>query len=355
MRSLRADMRPGSEMAPLVNASQTPPSVAVVVPVRNEIAHVERLVAELRAQDYPGLREIWMVDGESNDGTYEAIERLTAADCRFILFRNHKRLPAAAVNYVVDRTTADVVMRIDAHATYDFDVVSQSVAALLSTGAAGVGAIARPADGDTMVARAIVAAHRSPFGVGVAAFRKEGASGWVDTVWNGCYWKRILDEIGPLREDLARAEDNDLNQRIRRRGYGLFLSPDIRARYQPRQTIVSLWRQYLATGAGVARALIENRNAIKLRHLAPLTLVVGLIASLLLAIAVPEAAAASYAVFLAYGLILTIATIHAARAGAGQHLLLLPLVLVTVHISYGLGSLGGLAASLAPAGFGNSR
>src|SRR6185437_14602377 len=185
------------------------PSVGIVVPLYNEIAMLDALTADLLAQDYAGLREIWLVDGGSTDGTAERLSALRQRDSRVHVGSNPRRVPAAAINLAIPRMETDIVMRLDAHASYAPDVVSQSVEALLATGAAGVGAVARPLEGKTMLARGIVAAQKSVFGLGGAKFRQEGAAGWVDTVWNGCYWRHVTDRVGPLREDLVRAEDND--------------------------------------------------------------------------------------------------------------------------------------------------
>jgi len=326
------------------NDAHGPPSVCLVVPVRNEIAGIARLIGELRAQDYRALEEIWLVDGMSTDGTPEVLRRLTEDDRRFRVIENPQRLPAAAINRAIALTKAQIVMRCDAHACYEPNVVRKSVEALLESGAGGVGCLARVAPAETLIGNAIVAAHKSPFGVGVASFRKEGASGWVDTVWNGCYWKRVLDEAGPLREDLPRVEDNDLNERIRRLGYGLFLSPEIRASYRPRQSLAELWSQCAGNGAGIARALLHNPRAVSPRHLAPLGLVLALGLPLLAAIVWPAALYAAAAILLLYVAALLAGTLHAARDNQKLYLLLLPAALATLHIGYGMGVLGGLVA-----------
>ncbi|MCA0417811.1 MAG: glycosyltransferase family 2 protein [Proteobacteria bacterium] len=317
------------------------PTVSVIVPVYNEIDCLDRLVADLLAQDYERIVEFWFADGYSQDGTYEALLRLSDVDDRIRVIRNPKRGPAAGINLALERATGDIVNRLDAHARYEPDVVTNSVEALLATGAAGVGAIARPSAGRTLIGRAIVAAHKSPFGVGVAKFRRDGAEGWTDAIWNGCYWKHIVDRVGLLREDLHRAEDNDFNARIQGLGYGLYLSPAIRAWYLPRQTLGSLWRQYFANGIGVVRAARERPDAVSWRHFAPLALVLALGCSALITIAWPGGLLGLTSV-LAYLGILAFATLLAAGQERGAYLLLLPVALATLHLSYGLGSLRAL-------------
>jgi hypothetical protein len=221
-------------------------------------------------------------------------------------------------------------------------MISKSVQALLETGAGGVGAIARTLDADTLIGQSIVAAHGSKLGVGVASFRRESSGGWVDTVWNGCYWKYIVDEVGPLREDLPRTEDNDFNARVRALDYGLYLSPDIKAYYYPRRSVHALWNQYFANGAGVIQTLFKNKQAIQWRHLVPFAFVSSLLALSILSIFWLPARFALAFLALLYLSALFIFSIIAWRKKPGWHNLLLPLIFTILHFSYGLGAYKGL-------------
>jgi cellulose synthase/poly-beta-1,6-N-acetylglucosamine synthase-like glycosyltransferase len=330
------------------SAELTPeqPTVGIVLPVYNEIGNIRQLAADLRAQDYAAITEIWFVDGLSSDGTVEALQQIQVLDRRVRVISNPRRLPAAAINLALKSMQSDVVIRLDAHARYEPDVVTQSVQTLRATGAGGVGGIPRPAEAQTLVGRSIVAAHKSRFGVGGAKFRRGGATGWVDTIWNGCYWRHVVDRVGPLREDLWRAEDNDFNERVRRLGYGLYLSPAIRASYQTRQSFAALWTQYLGNGIGVARAVLENHRAFGVRHLLPPALVASLILPLAAALVWPPALTVAAAVLLLYLALLLAASLIAARTEPGAHLLLLPIALATLHLSDGCGALWGLLLHL---------
>lgn len=317
------------------------PTVSLVVPTYNEASGLEQLVSDVVAQDYDRIVEIFFADGCSKDGTYETLVALGARNRTFRVLRNSKGQTAAGINLAFGQATGDVVIRLDAHARFEPDVVRKSVECLLRTEAAGVGAIARPAEGRTLVGRAIVSAHRSPFGIGVAKFRKEGAEGWTDTVWNGCYWRHVVERVGPLREDLHRAEDNDFNARVRSLGYGLYLSPDIRALYQPRHTLAGLWRQYFANGIGVARAALGSTGAVTMRHFAPLALVLLVVLPASLSLVAPPALLVAEVALLGYAAVLLLSVLLAARKEPARHVALLPAVLATLHLSYGLGTIWG--------------
>jgi len=220
-------------------------------------------------------------------------------------------------------------------------VIRQSVQALLETGAGGVGTIARPLASDTLVGQSIAAAHESRIGAGVAKFRQASASGWVDTVWNGCYWKHVADQVGPLREDFWRTEDVDFNTRVRALGYGLYLSPQIRAYYYPRQSLRELWRQFIVNGAGVMQTFFESRRSLRLRHLVPLVFVVSLLLPLIVAVFWPPVLLALIPILLLYLSALLLFSVIAWRREPGRYVVLLPVVFVILHVSYGLGSIQG--------------
>ncbi len=336
-RSALADYPNGS--------SPSQPSVSAVIPVYNEIAHIRSVVEALLAQDYSALTEIWFVDGQSGDGTFEELQCLKERDPRIRVLSNSRRSQAAAINLAFSQTQCDVVIRLDGHAEYAPDVIRQSVHALLTTGAGGVGALARPLASSTLMGQSIAAAHESKLGVGVAKFRQASSGGWADTVWNGCYWKYIVDQVGPLREDMPRTEDNDFNARVRTLGYGLYLSPAIRAYYYPRQSLPELWRQYFANGVGVAQVLFKNRQGLGLRHLVPLAFVASFALSLLILVFWPQASLVLISILVSYLSALFLFSAIAWRKKRGRYVLLLPVVFATLHISYGLGTIQGVFQS----------
>jgi len=322
------------------------PSVSAIVPVYNEITHIRSVVESLVSQDYPALNEIWLVDGQSDDGTFEELQLLKEGDPRIHVLTNPLRNQAAAFNLAYSRSNTDVVVRLDGHAQYAEDVIRQSVKALLETGAGGVGAIARPIASTTLVSQSIAAAHKSRLGVGVAKFRQPSASGWVDTIWNGCYWRHVVDKVGPLREDCWRTEDNDFNARVRALGYGLYLSPEVEAYYYPRQSLTELWRQYNANGTDIVRTWLKNHHAISLRHFVPLVFVSSLMLLPLISILWGPARVLFFAVLGLYVFAILLFSFVAWQEQPGRHVILLPLVFAVLHISYGIGSIRGVLHAL---------
>src|SRR5690348_2678679 len=64
------------------------PSIAVIVPVRDELRNVAPCVQTLLSQQYPADRlSVIVVDDDSSDGTAELVERMTRCDSRLRLVR----------------------------------------------------------------------------------------------------------------------------------------------------------------------------------------------------------------------------------------------------------------------------
>ncbi len=318
------------------------PTVSIIVPVYNEREYIADCMRSLVAQDYPDIMEILCIDGGSQDDTPEIIRRFQK-DCPQIrLLDNPQRVQAAALNIGIEQARGEIVARIDAHGFYEPDYISQCVAHLLETGAGNVGGAARPMPGDSLISKLIVFAHESRFGIGVAQFRRQSGEGWVDTVWPGFYWRRIFDEIGLYRLELTRDEDNELNARLRAHGYGIYLSPEIRAYYFPRRDLWGLWRQNFANGVGIMQTLFANPQALGLRHFIPFLFVTGLLGSLLVAPFHIVGKIVLAAIAVAYSLGCIVFSLQIGLKHGLGYAVLMPFVFFTIHLSYGLGSLWGL-------------
>lgn len=104
--------------------------VSVIVPARNEAANIERLVRSLAAQD--GVREILVVDDQSEDGTFEILQSLKAEAPQLRVLRV-ERLPEGwlgknyAVSVAAEEAEGDWLLFTDA----DTEHLPGSLAAVL--------------------------------------------------------------------------------------------------------------------------------------------------------------------------------------------------------------------------------
>ncbi|HET7660961.1 MAG TPA: glycosyltransferase, partial [Oryzihumus sp.] len=193
------------------------PAVSVVMPILNEERHLEEAVAAVLGQDYAGPVEVVLALGPSRDRTDEIAAALAAADPRVHTVPNPSGRTPEALNAALGASRSDIVVRVDGHGVLDRDYVRTAVGLLEETGAANVGGL-MDAEGVTTFERAVAAAMTSRLGVGASRFHTGGEAGPADTVYLGVFRREWLDRMGGYDPRFVRAQDWELNHRIREAG-----------------------------------------------------------------------------------------------------------------------------------------
>lgn len=324
--------------------------VSVIVPCRNERAHIEAFCASLFAQALPeGWRlEAVIADGQSDDGTAEWLQ--AHADERLRVIDNPGRIVSTGLNRALSIARGCVIVRMDVHSVYAPDYVAECIAALARTGADNVGGAWRAVGADGMQ-RAICAVFQSRWISGGARSRLLDYEGEVDTVYLGAWPRASFERFGGFDEQLVRNQDDEHNLRIVKGGGKVWQSARIRSSYTPRARLGALWRQYLQYGYWKPFVMRKHGQPASLRHLVPGLFVLALLASLLLA---PWSLWPLGGLLLAYGGVLVLASASLAGQGAAV-LLRAPAVIAAYHLGYGLGSVLGWIDVLRGAEAGRSR
>lgn len=310
------------------------PGVSVVIPVLNEERHLSEAVARVLGQEYPGELEVILAVGPSKDATRSVADRLVAADARVRVVDNPSGRTPDALNAGIAHSSHPVVVRVDGHAELSAGYIRTAVRELIAVGADNVGGV-MDAQGRTTFEKAVAAAMRSKIGVGNARFHVGGGAGPADTVYLGVFRRATLEASGGYDPHFARAQDWELNHRIREAGGLVWFTPALSVTYRPRGTFRALAEQYLNYGRWRRVVAARHEGTINLRYLAPPAMVVGTGAATVCgfmwrpAWLVPAGYAAGV-------------TLGALDAGKGESLQvkgLLPAVLATMHWSWGLGFL----------------
>jgi succinoglycan biosynthesis protein ExoA len=318
------------------------PFVTVIMPIRNEAHYIQRSLGSVLAQDYPHDRvEVLVVDGMSDDGTREIVQRIadSTSQTPVTLLNNSSRIVPPALNIGLHNARGAIIIRVDGHCEIASTYVRRCVELLQTTGADNVGGLQR-AIADGWIARAIALATSSPFGVGSGRFHYADEPGWVDTVYLGAYRREVFDRIGGFDEELVRNQDDEFNFRLTQSGGKIWLDPSIHSVYYSRASLRKLWRQYFEYGFYKVRVIQKRGGASSWRQLVPGAFVLSLLTNILLALVARRKAwallvAGPYAVANAAASILT--------ARRSPRLLpLLSVTFLTLHFAYGLGFLAGL-------------
>jgi hypothetical protein len=192
---------------------------------------------------------------------------------------------------------------------------------------------------------AIVLTH--PFGIGNARFRIPPAEPmWVDTVFGGCFPRFVFDRVGLFNERLVRGQDMEFSIRLHRAGGRILLMPSAVCSYFARSTIRDFVRHNVSNGIwAILPFVYSSVIPVRARHLIPLAFAGSLLVGALLVLAgVPGARSAFLVELVAYAVL----AISASLVVAGQRrrpllALTLPGMFLLLHLSYGLGSLVGVA------------
>lgn len=322
------------------------PLVSIILPVRNEEGCLEQCLKSLLVQDYQNICEILVVDGCSIDGSRTIAERIATQSPLVRVRDNPKIGQAAALNIGIQAARGDVIVRVDAHAVYERDYVSQCVHHLKTTGAANVGGPMRVVRRSGIVGDAIAFCHTCRFGIGVARFHSAEEEGYVDTVWLGAVWKRVFETVGHFDETSYRTEDNEFNHRLRAAGHKIFLTPRIKSLYFPRETFRAFWGQAFANGAGIGQLLLGNPKAISVRHMVPLAFVSTLFALIVFSLFAAWFGLLFVSVLgmhLGIGIVFSLGSV---RENGVKQLVVLPVVFFVLHSCYGVGTAYGVVLSV---------
>ena len=306
------------------------------MPVLNEENYLAAAVQAILDQNYPGGMSIALAIGPSQDRTQQVAEELAAKDPRIVVVPNSTGRTPDGLNAAIAATSQDIVVRVDAHCELSQGYIETAIETLNRTGADNVGGV-MAAVGQTTFEQAVAAAMGSPLGVGAASFHTGGQEGPADTVYLGVFRRSALERVGGYDPHFTRAQDWEMNFRIRETGGTVWFNPHLEVTYRPRPTLRKLAKQYFEYGLWrreVMRTHPETTSGKSaLRYFAPPMAVVGSLAGLLLGLAGLKWA---FVAPLGYVAIETFASLSLLRS-AKRGWFYVPVVLLTMHWSWGTG------------------
>lgn len=308
----------------------TSSAVSVILPVLNEERYLEKSVNAILAQEYSGEIEVVLAIGPSKDRTLEVAEKIVQKDSRVKIVQNPSGRTAAGLNIAIKNSKNPIIVRVDGHANIAKDYISIAVEVLERTGAVNVGGI-MAAEGQTDFERAVAGAMRSPLGVGAAKFHTGGGAGETDSVYLGVFKRGALEAIGGFDEHFTRAQDWEMNYRLRQNGGKIFFDPRMHVTYRPRRTLGALAKQYFEYGRWRRVVSRTHKGTINLRYLAPPLTLIGTAASIIGGLFNPT-------LFIpagVYGAFLIFASVAIGKSMKER--IYLPSILLTMHMSWGIG------------------
>jgi glycosyltransferase involved in cell wall biosynthesis len=307
--------------------------ISIICPVYNESKFIDSIV-EFFINSAPVLKELIFIDGGSNDGSIEVIKYYENKYKNIRLINNPDKYVPYALNLGIKNSTGEIIARIDAHCYYSPDYFEQIIQTFHSIDADIVGGPTRiyPEEG-FRTAVGFVMSH--PFGIGNSKVHSSNYRGYVDHVTFGAWKKNIFQDIGFFDERLIRNQDDEFHYRAKSMGKKIYLNPDIKLWYIPRNSYSGFFQQYFQYGFYKPMVLRKIKSEIKFRHLVPSIFVIYIFLCILFAmfplILIP------LFIYISIIFSITLFTEHSLINKAR-----IPLLFFIIHIAYGTGVICGL-------------
>lgn len=312
-------------------STQINPAVSVILPILNEERDLRDCISAILQQKYDGKLEVILALGPSTDNTNQIANSLAQADSRIKLVNNPTGKTAAALNLAIAAASSEIICRIDGHAEISDTYIKTAVEIMIQNGAVNVGGLMN-ASADRGFQSVVATAMRSRIGVGSSKFHTGGEAGPADTVYLGTFKKSAILQAGGFDEKYIRAQDWELNHRLRLNGGVIWFDPRLVVTYRPRDTFRKLAKQYFEYGRWRRAVSREHKGTVNYRYLAPPIALVINFFSIILGL--------FFSSIFFLPVLIYLLTIIFSSLFIGKSIyekLTLPMVLITMHVSWGFG------------------
>jgi succinoglycan biosynthesis protein ExoA len=344
--ALYQEMLPSLQVVPAKSPiSGGLPFLSIVLPIRNEEAHIRNVLGQLDEQDYPHDRfEVLAAIGASWDKTVQEVERYARATAMSIrIFENPQNLSSAGRNIGARQARGEYVMFVDGHCELQSKTMLRDAVALFEQ--TGAHCLCRPqplvADGKTLFQKVVAKARGTALGHGRdSTIFDTSYEGPVNPSSSGALYRRsVFNSVGYYDESFDACEDVEFNYRVFRSGLRSWISPRLTVLYAPRGNAAALWQQMMRYGRGRFRLIQKHREAFSLSQVVPALFVIWL--------ALGTAGSALYrSISLAFlfSLLIYVGVVAYFSATLGRRSdfrsgLLAPLIYLIIHLGLGAGFL----------------
>jgi len=245
--------------------------VSVIIPCRNEQGYIQECLEGIYNNNLPENIELTVivVDGMSEDGTREIVEKISKVHTNLFIVNNVNRLTPTAFNLGIKYLKADYYQIIGARHIISKDYISKSIELLKNNetiwcvGGKLINAYTNYES--ELISRAM----STKFGMGIGNFRTLEKSGLTDTVTSPMYHSSVFEKIGLFDEELIRNQDDDFNFRVINAGGKIFFNSEISLKYYVRASLDKLWRQFFQYGYWKVFVNKKHKSLTTIRQLAP--------------------------------------------------------------------------------------
>ena len=318
--------------------------VSVSISAYNEEKYLPALFESLVHQTYPHKQiEIILMNAMSTDQTRNLMnefqEKYQHEFYAIKIFDNPKKTSNIGLNIGFKHSDGDCYLKIDAHSLVPKNFVERNVAVIESGQKVCGGRRPTLVESDDEFSKTLHIVEESALGSSIANYRKGDKSRYVNTIFHGMYHKDVIEKVGYVDEKLIRTEDNEFHYRIRKNGFKIWYDTSIESFQYIRPTYSKMLKQKYGNGYWIGLTSHVCRECLSLFHFVPGIFVSTLLATILVAgiSVLPFFLLVSIYLLTIIGLSIFEISIHSFHITR----LLIPIMMISVHISYGIGTIRG--------------
>ncbi len=316
--------------------------VSVVIPCRNEKAFVGRCIEAIYNSELPEHVHIKVivVDGMSNDGTREELDRLQTIYTSLNVVDNIQQLTPIAFNLGIHYCDFDFLQIIGARHIITANYISKSIDILINKPEIWcVGGKIKNVF-TTEDSQVISEAMSTSFGMGLGNFRTLNESSFTDTVTSPMYPKFVFEKIGYFDEQLVRNQDDDFNFRVNKAGGKIWFESEIALDYYVRSNYSGLMKQFYQYGYWKVFVNTKHKTVTTWRQLIPPVFVLYVFSIVFLPF-LPFLFTLFYSLpFILYLILLVFVSLRCAKKSTSVFAFIRTFIIL--HFSYGSGYLHGI-------------
>lgn len=318
--------------------------VSVIISAFNEELYLPGIFQSLLEQTYPHQNiEIVLVNAMSIDGTRLLMEEFHDHHAHEFygikIFDNPRKTLNTGLNLGFKESVGDCCLKVDAHSKIPVDFIEKNVLVIERGERVCGGRRPTIVETDSDFARTLHIVEESSLGSSFANYRKGEKSQYVDSVFQGMYHREVINEVGYFDEKLTRTEDNEYHYRIRQHGYKIWYDTSIESYQYIRPTLPKMLHQKFGNGYWIGLTSHVCRQCLSLFHFVPGVFVLTLLLACLLTVVTPWPLVLLVGIYVLA--ILGLSVFEWMHHSLNKTLLLIPLLMMAIHFSYGIGTVKG--------------
>ena len=322
------------------------PLISVIIVALNEENYLQMLLDDLIRQTYPRQkREFILVDSISKDNTRNLMENFARKHEKenIKILTNPGVIQATGWNLGITAAKGEVIMRLDAHCRLPIDYFESCIKFLLKGEQIVGGPVISLSSVNRPWVKLINLIEKSRFGASPASFRNFGSPKYVDSLAFAAYNKKVFSKVGLFNEQLKRSEDNEIHYRMRKAGFRFYFNPKIYSFRISRSKLNGLLKQYFGNAFWIGSTFWIAPGVLSYRYIIPSLFLLNIIIALILLLNKSYYYLLLLSIsYLLVALFFSLKNLSALKAREKPLVLMMPILFLILHLTYGMGMLLGL-------------